>query len=215
MHLLIICFLSFACFSCATKRSITKSDGTPHGLLPSISSDSDSQIKHASPPSLSLEDELLIYKAEGGSKKWGESISHWSIKREKSIIVENENGQSTIKGFPFSPPSFNSGLFAATIFPSSEISSRTFSKKSMTIPMPATEEDVVDGIIKISNLDFEKKPLRKALPWSFFLALFVVFCFVIYKRFNKKFKEDGNPFLEIKKRATKPLEKKRKASRNK
>ena len=180
-----------------------KSDGAPDGTsfsqIPSISSDSDGQIKHSLLPSSPLKYESLTFRGGDGAKKWGESIVHWSIKREKPIAPENGGKLNAEKEFVL-PSLSNSGSFALAVFPSTSVPSEVFPKKTVA-PLSVTQEEVVSDIIKISELNYGSKPSNKGFIGFLILVLLFIFCSMIYKRFfNKKFKEDENPFLEIKKR---------------
>lgn len=198
-YLVLICFL---CFGCSTVKKVAHNSpiSSIQGVLPSISSDSDSQIIHPPLPEIKGEYKSISSKSEGGSKKWGESIAHWSIKRDELVVrdevsIKKEEGVSS---FFFTP---DSNVSISPVF------AENFSKKVITVPMPVMEEEVMGNIIEISKL--EERPKSKSwIAVCLIAILFTIVGLMTYKNHHRKFREDGNPFLEIKKKARKKAEKK-------
>ena len=193
VYLISICLF---CLGCSTVKKVAHNSpiSSIQGVLPSISSDPDGQIRHTLPSEIKTEYKSISSKSEGGSKKWGESIAHWSIKRDELVVgdavVKKEEGASS---FFFTP---NSGVSISPVF------AENFSKKVITGPMPVMEEEVIGNIIEISKL--EDRP--KSNSWVVVCLIAIIFSMIglmTYKNHHRKFKENGNPFLEIKKKARK------------
>lgn len=205
VYLMLICFL---CFGCSTTKKVVHNSpiSSVQSVLPSISSDSDSQIIHPSLPEIKTEYKSISSKSEGGSKKWGESIAHWSIKRDELVVGDGAvvKKEEEVSSFFFTP---NSGVSISPVF------AENFSKKVITVPMPVMEEEVIGNIIEISKL--EDRP--KSNSWVGVCLIAIIFSIIglmTYKNHHRKYKENGNPFLEIKKKKAAVI-KTRKPSRKK
>lgn len=205
VYLILICFL---CFGCSTTKKVVHNSPTSsvQGVLPSISSDPDSQIRHTPPPEIKIEHKSISSESGGGSKKWGESIAHWSIKRDE-LVIGDEVGvkkEEAASSFFFTP---NSNVSISPVF------AENFSKKVITVPMPVMEEEVIGNIIEISKLEDRPKS-NSWLAVCFIAIIFSIVGLMTYKNHHRKFKENGNPFLEIKKKKAAVI-KTRKPSRKK